>query len=544
DKLAIPFPWSKYSQIVVSDFITGAMENTTAVVHGEQAYQTPGQLIDNNIQENAIAQQIFNHWFGNLVTAESWSNLTLNASFASYGAYLWSEHKYGKIAAEMHYFEQVEAYKNSQDQNKSLVRYTYDETDELFDLVTYNKGLAVVHMLRDYLGDEAFFKGLNAYLTTYKFKTAEVHQLRMIFEELTGKDLNWFFNQWYFGVNHPKIEISYDYNTLRKTVTVNIKQLQKEIFKFQFAIDIFEGLKRTRHKVFITGNDASFTFPYTKMPNLIQVNANNVLLCKVYENKILSEYIFQLKNADNFAHRREALFQVATKQDDKAAFNAIVNALDDDSYQIRKLALQQIDLINKFSKKEAIKKIMIMANNDPKTLVQAEAISTLGKLIDPELKPIFEQALTSQSYSVLGKALVSMYYVDKALAIQKSKELPDEVRKILATPLTKIFIEAKDESELPFVAKSVISGMYLANDDATKVLYQKAFDQISVTNNTIAIQNLVDDMVLKGNEYKGFNFDKIMINLMRTMVDQQQKGNKTNAQKNIEIIKTAMSKLL
>lgn len=544
DKLAIPFPWGKYSQIVVSDFITGAMENTTAVVHGEQAYQTPGQLIDNNTQENTIAQQIFNHWFGNLVTAESWSNLTLNASFASYGAYLWSEYKYGKIAAEMHYFEKVEAYKISQDQNKSLVRYTYDETDELFDLVTYNKGLAVVHMLRDYLGDEAFFKGLNAYLTTYKFKTAEVHQLRMIFEELTGKDLNWFFNQWYFGVNHPKIEISYDYNTLRKTVTVNIKQLQKEVFKFPFAIDIFEGLKRTRHKVFITGNDASFTFPYTKMPNLIQVNANNVMLCKVYENKILSEYIFQLKNADNFSHRREALFQVATKQDDKAAFNAIVNALDDDSYQIRKLALQQIDLINKFSKKEAIKKIMIMANNDPKTLVQAEAISTLGKLIDPELKPIFEQALTSQSYSVLGKALVSMYYVDKALAIQKSKELPDEVRKILATPLTKIFIEAKDESELPFVAKSVISGMYLANDDATKVLYQKALDQISVTNNTIAIQNLVDDMVLKGNEYKGFNFDKIMINLMRTMVDQQQKGNKTNAQKNIEIIKTAMSKLL
>ena len=224
--------------------------------------------------------------------------------------------------------------------------------------------------------------------------------------------------------------------------------------------------------------------------------------------------------------------------------HTLVAKQDLSSVEVEKINSKYNDLINKFSKKEAIKKIMIMANNDPKTLVQAEAISTLGKLIDPELKPIFEQALTSQSYSVLGKALVSMYYVDKALAIQKSKKLPDEVRKILATPLTKIFIEAKDESELPFVAKSVISGMYLANDDATKVLYQKAFDQISVTNNTIAIQNLVDDMVLKGNEYKGFNFDKIMINLMRTMVDQQQKGNKTNAQKNIEIIKTAMSKLL
>ena len=124
----------------------------------------------------------------------------------------------------------------------------------------------------------------------------------------------------------------------------------------------------------------------------------------------------QLKNADNFAHRREALFQVASKQDDKNAFNAIVDALDDDAYKIRILALQQIDLINKFSKKDAIRKIIRMANNDDKTLVQAEALSTLGKLTDPELKPIFEKALQSKSYSVLGKALVSMYYIDQPLA--------------------------------------------------------------------------------------------------------------------------------
>ena len=544
ERLGVDYPWAKYSQIVVRDYVSGAMENTTAVVHGEQAYQKPGQLIDNNLQENTIAHEILHHWFGNLVTSESWSNLTLNESFANYGEYLWRAHKYGKTDAEMHYYEQVEAYKNGQNQDKSLVRFTYDEREELFDLVSYNKGGSILHMLRTYLGDDAFFQGLKTYLERYKYDTAEVHQLRLILEKITGQDLNWFFNQWYFGANHPNIEISYDYNTLRKTVTVNIAQLQSETFKFPFAIDIFEGNKRTRHTVFVASNDASFTFPYNKQPNLIQVNADNVLVCNLYENKILSEYIFQLKNADNFAHRREALFQVASKQDDKNAFNAIVDALDDDAYKIRILALQQIDLINKFSKKDAIRKIMRMANNDDKTLVQAEALSTLGKLTDPELKPIFEKALQSQSYSVLGKALVSMYYIDQPLAIQKSKELPDEVRKILATPLTRIFIEAKDESELPFVAKSVVSGMFLANDDAIKVLYQKAFDQIAVSNNTEAIQNLVDDMVVKGKQYTGFNFDKVMINLMRKMIDQQKKESKSNYLRNIEIIKTAMSKLL
>ncbi len=544
DKLGVAYPWNKYSQIVVRDYVSGAMENTTAVVHGEQAYQKPGQLIDHNVQENTIAHEIFHHWFGNLVTTESWSNLTLNESFANYGEYLWRAYKYGKVDAEMHYYEQVEAYKNGQNEGKSLVRFNYDDKEDMFDLVSYNKGGAILHMLRNYLGDTAFFKGLKTYLTTYQYKTAEVHQLRLIFEELTGKDLNWFFNQWFFGANHPNIEISYDYNTLQKTVTVNIIQLQAETFQFPFAIDVFEGSKRTRHHVFVDGNDASFTFPYNRQPNLIQVNADNILVCTINENKVLSDYMFQLKNADNYAHRREAFLEVAKHQDDKTAFNAVVSALDDESYKIRILALQQIDLINKFSKKDAIRKIMQMANNDSKTLVQAEAIHTLGKLTDPELTSIFVKGLESKSYSVLGKSLVSMYYVDKELAIKKSKSLPDEVRQILATPLTQIFIEEKDESELPFIAKSVVSGMFLANDDAIKTLYQKAFQQISESNNTVAIQNITDDMVVKGNQYKGFNFDKVMINFMRKMVDNQKKVNKPNRERNIEIIKTAMAKLL
>ena len=86
--------------------------------------------------------------------------------------------------------------------------------------------------------------------------------------------------------------------------------------------------------------------------------------------------------------------------------------------------------------------------------------------------------------------------------------------------------------------------MFLTNDDDTKELYQKAFKQISESNNTEAIQNTVDDMVVKGTEFKGFNFDKVVINLMRKMIDDQKKANKPNKERNIEIIKTAMAKLL
>ena len=544
EKLGVEYPWNKYSQIVVRDYVSGAMENTTAVVHGEQALQMPGQLIDENKHENTIAHEIFHHWFGDLVTSESWSNLTLNESFANYSEYLWQAYKYGEEAAEMHWYENTKLYIEGQEAAKNLVRFNYVDKEDMFDLVSYNKGGAILHMLRNYVGDAAFFTSLKTYLNKYQFKAAEAHQLRLVFEEVTGKDLNWFFNQWYFGANHPKLSISYDYNILRKTVTINIRQLQAEEFQFPLCLDIFEAGKRRRETVFIKNNDASFTFDFKEQPRLIQVNADGVLLCEINENKVLSDYIFQLKNAKNYTHRREALVAVAKKQDDKVAFTAVVDALEDSSYKIRILALEKLDLINKFSKKNAIQKIIKIANDDRKTLVQAAAIETLGKLIDPELKQIFNKGLSSPSYAVLGKSLIALYYVDKVAAIKKSKTLPDDVRKILATPLTKIFIESNDQTELPFIAKSVVSGMFLSGDAATKLLYEKAFDMISKSNNIEAIQNLVEDMVTKGNQYQKFNFDKVVINLMRTMIQEQEKSTNSNKKRNIAIIKEAMMGVL
>ncbi|CAM1333306.1 M1 family aminopeptidase [Tenacibaculum aestuariivivum] len=540
----VEYPWNKYAQIVGRDYVSGAMENTTAVIHSEKAYQVPGQLIDENVQENTIAHEAFHHWFGNLVTAESWSNLTINESFANYSEYLWQEYKYGKQAADAHLLEDVQAYKNGQNYDKHLVRFNYQDKEDMFDAVSYNKGGAILHMLRNYLGDKAFYAGLNKYLTSNKYSTAEAHQLRLAFEEVTGKDLNWFFNQWYFNSGHPKLEISYDFNKLRKTVTVNIRQTQQNEFKFPFAIDIFEGEKPTRHNVFIEAKDASFTFSFIEHPILIQVNADGVLLCDILENKVLSDYIYQLKYADNYQHKKEALIEVAKKQDDKKAFDAIANAMDDAFYKIRILALENINLVNKNVKKRVIERITEIAINDSKTLVKAAAIETLGKLTDPELKSVFEKGLESKSYTVLGKSLVAMYYIDKNLAIRKSKTLPVAVKEIIATPLTRIYLDEKDEDELVFIAGNVMSGMFLSQDKNTQSLYKKAYDKIAISNNTLAIQNLVDDIVTKGIQYKQYNFDKVGVNLLRQIVQKQKSENLSNKTKNIEIIQTAMAKLL
>jgi aminopeptidase N len=115
----VDYPWAKYSQIVGRDYVSGAMENTTATIHQESAYQDARELLDGNVWEGTIAHELFHHWFGDYVTAESWSNLTLNESFANYSEYLWEEYKYGKDAADAHNFQDMQGYIMSGSEQKN-----------------------------------------------------------------------------------------------------------------------------------------------------------------------------------------------------------------------------------------------------------------------------------------------------------------------------------------------------------------------------------------------------------------------------------------
>ena len=174
----VEYPWSKYSQIVVRDYISGAMENTTATVHGESAQQNARQLIDENRWEYIIAHELFHMWFGDYVTCESWSNLTVNESFANYSEVLWEEYKHGKDAAAEHHYDNMQNYLLGGNEKKNLVRFDYKDREDMFDLVSYEKGGRVLHMLRNWVGDSAFFKSMNLYLKTKKFGTAEAHDVR------------------------------------------------------------------------------------------------------------------------------------------------------------------------------------------------------------------------------------------------------------------------------------------------------------------------------------------------------------------------------
>ena len=152
-KLGVEYPWDKYAQVVVRDYVSGAMENTSASLFGEFVQLSNRELLDHSMDE-IIAHELFHQWFGDLVTTESWSNLPLNESFATYGEYLWFEHKLGRDEADMGLVNDLVNYlSEAQRKRVPLIRYHYENQEDMFDRHSYQKGGRVLHMLRHYVGE-------------------------------------------------------------------------------------------------------------------------------------------------------------------------------------------------------------------------------------------------------------------------------------------------------------------------------------------------------------------------------------------------------
>jgi aminopeptidase N len=466
----VEYPWAKYSQIVGRDYVSGAMENTTATLHQESAQQNARELVDGNRWEAVIAHELFHHWFGDLVTSESWSNLTLNESFANYSEVLWNEYKYGKDFADDHFLSDMLGYLGSNSHNKDLVRFYYRDKEDMFDAVSYNKGGNILHMLRNYIGDSAFFKSLNLYLTTNKFKSAEAAQLRLAFEEITGKDLQWFFNQWYYGSGHPSLNINYAYNNATQTSSVFIKQTQEsnKVFKLPFAIDIYNGANKTRHNVWLDKLSDTFHFKVSAKPDLINVDADKILLAEKRDNKTLQEFVHQYRYAKKYLDRREAL-EFAGKHLDKPEAKAlIIEALNDPFHKLRELSLAIIRTVPK--DENLTNKILTIAKKDPYRTTRAVAIDILSlSEKSKNLTDFYIASVKDSSYSVAGAALEALINVDENKAMGLLPELKKDAKGRLAEALKMAEILTKgdvdfDEMTSEFDAASLYDRAQIYGD--------------------------------------------------------------------------------
>lgn len=425
-KMDYDYPWAKYAQISGRDYVSGAMENTTATLHGSDILQKPGQLIDENKWEDTIAHELFHHWFGDLVTAESWSNLTVNESFANYSEYLWNEYKYGKDQADYHQMTDVNMYiHNPADFKKNLVRFNYDSREDVFDLVTYQKGGGILHMLRNYLGDDAFFAGMNDYLKTNEYQNAEAHQLRLSFEKVSGKDLNWFFNQWYFGSGNPKLNYTFTFEPVKKQVAVTISQTQDQPFEFPLAIDVYDNGKPKRYNVWVNAEAKNtFNFDVSKTPDLVNINADGILLAEITDTKTPEQNLMQFTNSKEFKSRYTALSAIKDQVGkNPAATKLLAAALKDPYFRTRIKALQLMDLSNPEQMKALGADVEKLASNDPKTLVQAAAIGALAKTKDKKYLPLFEKGVNAVSNAVKGTSLSAVVTIDPS----KANTLADKI---------------------------------------------------------------------------------------------------------------------
>jgi aminopeptidase N len=491
----VDYPWAKYAQIVGRDYVSGAMENTTATLHQESAQQDARELTDGNGWEGTIAHELFHQWFGDLVTAESWSNLTLNESFANYSETLWSEYKHGKDAADAHNWSDMQGYLSSNSEKKDLVRFRYNDKEDMFDAVSYNKGGRILHMLRNFVGDSAFFKSLNNYLTSNKFKSAEAHQLRLAFEEVTGKDLNWFWNQWYYGSGHPRLDIAYSYDDAAKQVKVVITQKQSgdKVFQLPTSIDVYNGAAKTRYNVWLNNKVDSFTFPAATKPDLINFDGDKVLLATRTENKTIAEYAHQYQYAGKFVDRREAVDAAARRQDEPAALAVLIKALDDKYDGLRSYAVSRLDLRKDAVKQQAEPILARLAAGDKNRGVKAAAIVKLGDYKNKQYIQLFRAAVNDSSYTVSGNALEALSKVDSAAALSEAKKQSKFKNKgKLGSVVSRILIQSGDVSAAAGIIEN-FENMGLSQQKFD--LMQQVADALAKVNDKALFQRGVDAIV-------------------------------------------------
>ncbi|GAB2950291.1 M1 family metallopeptidase [Hymenobacter coalescens] len=410
-KLGVEYPWEKYSQVLVRDFVSGAMENTSATVHGsEMVLKTRRQLIDGN-SDDVIAHELFHQWFGDYVTAESWANLPLNEAFANYGEYLWNEFKYGKDAADLWSQRQLAMYlEEAQGKREPLVRYRYAERDEMFDRHSYQKGGQVLHMLRNYVGDDAFFTALNRYLTQHKSSAVELAELRLAFEEVTGEDLMWFFDQWFLQRGHPEVAVAHSYTDGKVTLNVVQKQdtLYQPVYRLPVTVTTWVNNQPTDHRIVVTKARQTFQLPANQKPALVQFDSDKLLLGELKEEKSQDELVYQFYHARNYRSKQQAIEELRTKVADLNVSSMMRNALNDPFWGVRVAALEGLRRYRGPEGGAVRKDLERVAGTDKDSRVRATAIATLSAFQNEDYGKVYTQALNDSSYLVLGAAITAL----------------------------------------------------------------------------------------------------------------------------------------
>jgi aminopeptidase N len=413
-KLGVDYPWEKYSQAMVDEFVAGGMENSSATTNTSNSLVHP-KLVPEYVtgQDELISHELGHQWFGDLVTCKDWGNIWLNEGFATFMEIVWTEAHFGKEEADItrwnnarDWFEETHLYK------RPMVRHDFDDSGE-FDGNSYTKGGWVLYMLRHQLGEEAFYRGLRHYLEVNRGKNVVTADLAKAIEETTHVNVDPFLAQWAYGAGAPKFDLSYTYDADKKQVALTVKQTQKQegrVGLFRVPVDV-EITTASGPKLFpITVSEAAKTylFPVATPPLMVLFDKGGQVLKSAEFHKEKKEWFYQLKNAGEFADRADAVVALGKLKTDDDVIAALGDALRGDKvWGIRAIAA---DTLGHVDSPAASKLLMDALDSAKEPWVRSRIVTALGNFkedagIEAKLETIAGQDISFRARSSALQAI-------------------------------------------------------------------------------------------------------------------------------------------
>jgi aminopeptidase N len=324
-RFGIRYPWDKYAQVVAEQF-GGGMENTSATTMGDILLDERARL--DQTSDWIVSHEMAHQWWGDLVTCRDWAHIWLNEGFASYAEALWAEHDLGP---DEYAYNMVEKSGGAigGGQKRPIVDRRYPNPDSMFDGRAYPKGAWVLHMLRQRLGDDVFFRCLQRYGTEYRLQSADTTDFRKCLEAETGRTLERFFYDWTERPGNPVLTVKAEYLPETKLARVSVKQTQAgEAFHFPLTI-AFHCPPASQPVVLeqeITEKDQVAYFPLPERPTYLEVDPQQAVLAEINEDQGRDSWMAQLTEAPNVAVRIRAAAHFG-KSKEPADRDALAKAL-------------------------------------------------------------------------------------------------------------------------------------------------------------------------------------------------------------------------
>jgi aminopeptidase N len=322
-RFGVDYPWEKYAQVVVEQFVSGGMENTSATTMTEGMMVDQRGLLDEN-SDWIVAHELGHQWWGDLLTCKDWSHLWLNEGFATWCEVLWAEQKYGRDEGAYQLHRKSVAARGGLARTRPVVDRRYPNPDAMFDSRAYPKGGWILHMLRTQLGDEDFFAALKRYATEYRYQSVETSDFRRVLERHTGRSLERFFHDWTERPGCPEVTVITEYEPADRQVKLTIRQTQaSEPFHFPLRIElrcpdptgpsVSSGAQST--VVFereIRDREITALVKVPARPDLVRLDPKQGVLATWTETKSRDLWEKQLLEAPTVPERMRALEQIAT----------------------------------------------------------------------------------------------------------------------------------------------------------------------------------------------------------------------------------------